>query len=310
MSTPSTAPVSILERLRRSGAPPMMQSADRTAELIALRNAGFEAGDTPQKRAAGEYITQDPHMIEQVRLAEQYANTVKQQPANHITSVYIHGPTGTGKELLAKIIAASGAEVMPNATINYHFHPVNCAGLPTELFESILFGHARGAFTGAVRDHEGILVSAGTGTVFLDEIAELRPDQQAKLLRALQDRRVRPVGSDHEVKIACRFVFATNKSLYKQIAAGLFREDLFYRIAQATIRTTALADRPLDVPLIARTIIRQRGYLEWSEEDADIPPVCYERGNVRQLMNSILQRQQLRTFAAVAEKLQQEIDII
>lgn len=310
MSTPSTAPLSILERLRQSGKPPLMQSADRTAELIALRNAGFEAGDTPQKRVAGELVTQDPHMIEQIRLAELYANTIEQQSANHIMSVYIHGPTGTGKELLAKIIAASGAKIMPNGTINYNFHPVNCAGLPTELFESILFGHARGSFTGAIRDHEGILVSASTGTVFLDEIADLRLDQQAKLLRALQDRRVRPVGSDRELKISCRFVFATNKSLYKQMAAGLFREDLFYRIAQCTLRTTALRERELDVPLIARTIIRQRGYRAWTDDESVIPPICYERGNVRQLLNSIVARQHVGSFPAVAEKLQQEIDII
>lgn len=284
----------------------------RTAEQNEVRRklaaAGFADGENPIDRAVHAFVTQDAFMADQLVLARRYA--LSRNSTHPITAIYIHGPTGTGKETLAKIFASSAATVSEAGAVDYKLHAVNCAGLPSGLFESLLFGHMRGAFTGAVADHDGILVAAGEGTVFLDEVGELPLDQQAKLLRVLQTRRVTPVGSTREEKINCRFVCATNRSLYKMMAAGAFREDLFFRIAQGTLITTSLADRPLDVPLIARAIIKARGYRDLDDDEAIIPEICWARGNVRQLENSILQRQYLGSFHAVAEKLKREQDVI
>lgn len=293
-------PSSVAARLSRT---PEQEDARRRLAI-----AGFRAGEKPIDRACAALITQDAHTAEQVRIARTYALSLN--AAHPITSIYIHGPTGTGKELLARIFASSAAEANESGIIDWKFHAVNCAGLPDGLFESLLFGHVRGAFTGAVADNPGVLVAAEKGTVFLDEIGELPLNQQAKLLRALQTKRVTPVGSTRETPIDCRFVCATNRSLYAMIRAGTFREDLFYRLAQGTLRTTPLLDRPLDVPLITRTMVTARGLLELAEDELSPPEICWARGNVRQLENSLLQRQYLGHFDRVADKLRSEEGII
>lgn len=284
------------------------RTPEQQAARAALAAAGFADGVTPLDRMVSAFITRDEFMRSQVLLAKRYALSVNGK--HPITSVYIHGPTGTGKELLAKIIAASKATPNLNGNIDWKLYPVNCAGLPRELFESLLFGHVRGAFTGAVADKQGVLVNAGDGTVFLDEIGELPLDQQAKLLRVLQSRRVTPVGSEREYPIECRFVCATNRSLNKMIREGTFRADLYYRIAQATLRTTALTERKHDVPAIMRAIVAQRGYRELLDSELAPDPVIYDEGNVRQLENSLLQREYLGDLDKVAAKIREDREIV
>src|SRR5207248_11256833 len=143
-------------------------------------------------------------------------------PARSI--VLITGESGTGKELVARAIHRLGPD--PDA----RFIAVNCAAIPYDLLENQLFGHRKGAFTGADRDSAGVFVHAGTGTVFLDEIAELSAATQAKLLRAIEQKEIMPVGANEPVRAEARILAATNKALWKQVEQGRFREDLFYRL--------------------------------------------------------------------------------
>jgi two-component system response regulator HydG len=158
--------------------------------------------------------------------------------------VLVLGESGTGKELVARTIHAYG----PNAY--KPFLPVDCGSLVPTLIESELFGYVKGAFTGAVRSKDGLFVTAEGGTVFLDEIGELTLDLQAKLLRALQEKEVRPVGATHRVPIKARIVAATNRDLAAMVEKGSFRKDLFYRLNVVNLRLPPLRDRREDIPLL------------------------------------------------------------
>lgn len=158
--------------------------------------------------------------------------------------VLITGPTGTGKELIARALGAqSGSRTTPMVSIN-------CAGLPESLIESELFGHVRGAFTGAIVDKIGLFKKATNGTIFLDEFGELSMNMQAKLLRAIQEKSIRKVGSNDSEPINCRILVATNRDLVAEYKAGKFREDLYWRVATFVMRTKGLKDRREDIPLI------------------------------------------------------------
>jgi two-component system response regulator PilR (NtrC family) len=170
---------------------------------------------------------------------------------------------------------------------------VNCAALAEGVLESELFGHTKGAFTGAAADRRGLLVSAGEGTVFLDEIGEISPATQVKLLRVLQERKVKPVGSSEEIPFAARIVAATNKRLDSEVASGRFRQDLFYRLNVIMVEVPPLRERAGDVDLLVSHFLAQmsqelgRPGLTFSPEAMEILRHYSFPGNVRQLQNIV-----------------------
>lgn len=224
-------------------------------------------------------LTRSPRM-EQV-LAE--ARLVAQSDA----SVAIHGPSGSGKELLARAIhAASPRAARPLVA-------VNCGAIPENLVEAELFGHVKGAFTGAVRDRVGLFAEAQGGTVFLDEIAELPLAAQVKLLRVLQEGELRPVGGERSVKVDVRVICASHRDLGEEVAAGRFREDLFYRLHVVGLALPALAERREDIPLLARHFLASLAQ-RYAKPVAGFAPDALELlaaaawpGNVRQLQNVV-----------------------
>jgi DNA-binding NtrC family response regulator len=200
--------------------------------------------------------------------------------------VLILGESGTGKEMVARTIHAYGANAQKP------FLPVDCGSLVPTLIESELFGYVKGAFTGANRSKDGLLVSAEGGTVFLDEIGELTLDLQAKLLRALQEKEVRPVGATHRVAIRARIVAATNRDLAAMVEKGTFRKDLFYRLNVVNLRLPALRDRREDIPLLAAhfldRISRERSTKYVLSDEALRTMMRHDwPGNVRELENAV-----------------------
>ncbi len=169
--------------------------------------------------------------------------------APHDATVLITGPSGTGKELIAEAIH----RLSPRC--HGEFLAANCACLPSGLFESHLFGHVKGAFTGAHCDATGIFRLAEGGTLLLDEIGELDILQQAKLLRVIQTKKIRPIGGDREIPVNVRILAATNRDLLAQVAAGQFRKDLYYRLSVLRIETISLSDRPEDILVLAEHIL-------------------------------------------------------
>ncbi len=207
------------------------------------------------------------------------------QVARSDATVFITGESGTGKELLARAIhAASPRAAGP-------FVAVNCGALPEPLLESELFGHARGAFTGAVREKRGLFLEAHGGTLFLDEVGELPPAMQVKLLRALQERRIRPVGDNREFDVDVRVMAATNRDLDKLLQSGQFREDLYYRLNVLHLHLPPLRERREDVPELARHFVQRactRLKIPPKQIHRDVMAVLetyHWPGNVRELEN-------------------------
>jgi DNA-binding NtrC family response regulator len=207
--------------------------------------------------------------------------------AQHSSNVLILGPSGTGKELIARAIHANGPKV------DRPFIPVDCAVTTGTLFASHMFGHVKGSFTGAISSSLGCFRAASGGTIFLDEIGEMEPEIQSKLLRVLQQRTVVPVGSHEEVPVDVRVLAATNRSLQKEVNEGRFREDLFYRLNVVAIETIPLKERPEDIPLIAgrylAELAAQHGMPGCVLSDAavDLLQQYQWPGNVRELQNVI-----------------------
>jgi two-component system response regulator GlrR len=212
-----------------------------------------------------------------------------QRIAQSKASVFISGESGTGKELLARAIHdASTRSDGP-------FVAVNCSAIPENLFESELFGHRKGAFTGATRDHKGLFRAADGGTLFLDEIGDMPKSFQAKLLRALQEMKVRPVGATEDEAVDVRIISATHADLDKAMAEGSFREDLYYRLNVVTLCLPPLSQRPEDIPLLATAFLRELTEL-YEERVKGFSPEALEAlvsfewpGNVRQLRNVVEQ---------------------
>ena len=212
-----------------------------------------------------------------------------QKVARTQAPVFIFGESGTGKELVARLIhhqsSRSGQE----------FIPVNCGAIPKDLMESEFFGHKKGSFTGANLDKEGFFQAAHGGTLFLDEVAELPLDMQAKLLRVIQEKAVRSVGSEHEVPTDVRVLSASHRDLSKMVEEGTFRQDLYFRLNVIQISVPHLRERPEDIPMLAHHFIRKYS-TEWGMPEASLDAEAQALlgqyqfpGNVRELEN-ILQR--------------------
>jgi len=226
----------------------------------------------------GQMIGRAPQMEKLYRILAKVAQSAH--------PVLILGESGTGKEMVARAIHTFG----PNA--DKPFLPVDCGSLVPTLVESELFGYVKGAFTGANHSKDGLLVAAGAGTVFLDEIGELTLDLQAKLLRALQEKEVRPVGSTHRVPIKARILTATNRDLAAMVERGGFRKDLYYRLNVVNLRLPALRDRKEDIPLLVAHFLNNvhrhhAGRFSIHDNALRIMMQYDWPGNVRELENAV-----------------------
>ncbi|MBO6674438.1 MAG: sigma-54-dependent Fis family transcriptional regulator [Rhizobiales bacterium] len=209
------------------------------------------------------------------------------QIAHYDIPVLLMGESGTGKELAARALHARSLRWNKPIVVE------NCAALPDELLESELFGHVRGAFTGALNDHEGMFARADGGTIFLDEIGEISPAFQVKLLRVLQEGEVRKLGGQETERVDVRVIAATNRDLEEDVKAGRFREDLYYRLTTVTMALPALRERVMDIPVLANAFLKQceedfgKSLAGFSQTTMDALEAYEWPGNVRELHNEI-----------------------
>jgi DNA-binding NtrC family response regulator len=237
-------------------------------------------------RSTSDHILLRDKLIGESKAIRQVRDTIA-RVAPLPTSVLITGQSGTGKEVAARSLHSLSDRA------DKPFVPINCAAIPPDMIESELFGHLKGAFTGAGAAREGLFMHAQGGTLFLDEIGELPPATQSKLLRVIEDRRVRPVGSEREVPVDLRLIFATNADLEKQVEEGHFRADLFYRINVMQLHLPPLRERDNDVQDLATLFMRKLS------QQLGMPPVLIDAqaraalsrydwpGNVRELRNLV-----------------------
>jgi two-component system response regulator GlrR len=264
---------------------------DTVAEAMRLSSA--PSGEVEDWRA--ELITRSSGMEDLLAQARRVAASD--------ASVCIFGQSGTGKELLARAIHRAS----PRAQAP--FVAVNCGAIPEGLLESELFGHKKGSFTGAVSDRRGLFQAAQGGTLFLDEVGDMPLPLQVKLLRALEERKIRPVGSHESFDVDVRVISATHRKLEERIAAGEFREDLFYRLNVVKLYIPALAERREDIPLLANHFLTRlaeryrKGHLGLSPEAMQLLVSAPWPGNVRQLLNVIEQAVALAPTEVIPESL-------
>ncbi|CND70380.1 two-component system response regulator GlrR [Yersinia enterocolitica] len=273
----------------------LTKPVDRDALYKAIDAAlelSIPAGDDTWRE---EIVTRSPVML---RLLEQ-AKMVAQSDV----SVLINGQSGTGKEVLAQAIHAASPRVKKA------FIAINCGALPEQLLESELFGHAKGAFTGAVSSREGLFQAAEGGTLFLDEIGDMPLSLQVKLLRVLQERKVRPLGSNRDLSIDVRIISATHRDLPKAMAKNEFREDLYYRLNVVNLKIPALHERSEDIPLLANHLLRESAkrhkpfVRSFSTDAMKRLMTASWPGNVRQLVNVIEQCVALTSAPVISEAL-------
>lgn len=273
----------------------LTKPVDRDALYRAIDEALAQRAPISDSSWREAIVTRNPQMQ---RLLEQ-AHMVAQSDV----SVLINGQSGSGKEVLAQAMhAASPRAAKP-------FIAINCGALPEQLLESELFGHARGAFTGAVSAREGLFQAAEGGTLFLDEIGDMPPALQVKLLRVLQERKVRPLGSNRDIGIDVRIISATHRDLPKAMEKKSFREDLYYRLNVVNLKIPALHERAEDIPLLANHLLRQAAerhkpfVRSFSAEAMKRLVSASWPGNVRQLVNVIEQCVALSIAPVIGEAL-------
>ncbi|MFJ5159631.1 two-component system response regulator GlrR [Pantoea sp. NPDC088449] len=273
----------------------LTKPVDRDALYKAIDEALAQRAPIGDEGWRETIVTRNPQML---RLLEQ-----SHMVAQSDVSILINGQSGTGKEVLAQAIHAAS----PRAT--KPFIAINCGALPEQLLESELFGHAKGAFTGAVSAREGLFQAAEGGTLFLDEIGDMPQALQVKLLRVLQERKVRPLGSNRDLTINVRIISATHRDLPKAMEKKSFREDLYYRLNVVNLRIPALHERAEDIPLLANHLLRQsadrhKPFVRSFSVDAMKRLVGASwPGNVRQLVNVIEQCVALSTAPVIGDAL-------
>lgn len=235
-----------------------------------------------------EYKNEQNGLLGESKVIQETRNKI-QKLSRSQAPVYIHGESGVGKELVAKLIHEQGPRA-DNA-----FIPVNCGAIPDELMESEFFGHKKGSFTGATADKQGLFQAADGGTLFLDEVADLPIAMQVKLLRAIQEKAIRPVGEQQEISVNVRILSATHKNLSELTKKGLFRQDLYYRINVIELDVPSLRDHPEDIPLLSNHLL-QKIANDWQTEPPKLNNDTLQAlneysfpGNVRELEN-ILER--------------------
>lgn len=269
----------------------------KVASALKLSGDDTGLGDVISREWRAGIITRSPRMDDLLRQAKLVADSD--------ASVLVYGESGTGKELLARAIhRASRRRESP-------FVAVNCGAIPGELLESELFGHARGAFTGAVQAHKGLFQAADGGTLLLDEIGDMPLPLQVKLLRVLQEGEVRPVGSTQSIPVDVRIISATHRDLDAQKASGQFREDLYYRLNVVSLRLPPLAERREDIPLLAAHFLRKLAE-RYRKPAPTLSPDAMALlvaapwpGNVRQLLNLLEQALALATTTMIPATLVQ-----
>ena len=241
------------------------------------------AEDTGTAKTSGTTITGQSPVIH--AMVSKIAKLARSQ-----APVFIHGESGSGKERVARMIHEQGSRSKAP------FVPVNCGAIPAELMESEFFGHIKGSFTGAATNKEGLFQAANGGSLFLDEVAELPLNMQVKLLRAIQEKAVRPVGAEHEIPVDVRILSASHKNLDQLVQDGLFRQDLYYRINVIDLTVPALRDRVEDIPLLTQQLLENIAKKSGLEKTPGISSNAVEAlmayrfpGNVRELEN-ILER--------------------
>ena len=290
-----TAQASLQSAMRavNEGAYYYLQKPFANDELLAICRRAVEARQlkVENKRLKKEIKRREPGGAQRpVGHSRAFAEVLKlaETVAPTDSTVLLSGESGTGKEVVARYIhRLSDRSEEP-------FMSINCGALPESLLESELFGHVRGSFTGAVKDKDGLLVAAAGGTFFLDEIGEMSPATQVKLLRAIQEREVIPVGATEPVAVDVRIIAATNRDLEEEIRKGTFRSDLYYRLNVIQLRLPPLRERKEDIELLARHFLERLAGREASEAPRDLSRETLDiltsydwPGNVRELENAL-----------------------
>jgi len=279
-----TKPVSV-EELAAAVERALADCALTDGSLAGGRSENSAGGKVGAAKLKSTDETSDAEMLIGDSLAMQRVRQRLKRAAQSDFTVLISGESGTGKELAARLVHAHSSRSKAV------FVPVHCGAIPEALFESELFGHRKGSFTGADFDRPGLMESADGGTLFLDEVGELPASVQVKLLRALQEKRIRRVGDDQERDVNVRVVAATNRDLQAEVQQGHFREDLFFRLNVVPVHMPALRQRNEDIPMLAKRIVRQcsEGKAHLNEDCLPYLSTLPFMGNVRELEN-LMQR--------------------